>query len=105
MSTQLEYGSFEKDLASYARSIGHPSCVAILIAIARHGNEVKGEIIEVPPLSRPTVLQHLRELKSAGIVQGKIFGQKCHYSINMVELEKFSQCFSQFMTEVTNKKN
>lgn len=87
----------EKGLAHYTRAIGHPARVAVLVAIARNGGEVHGDIIEVPPLSKSTVVQHLRELKRAGFIDGKIFGTKAYYSLNMQHLQEFDHLFRQFI--------
>jgi ArsR family transcriptional regulator, arsenate/arsenite/antimonite-responsive transcriptional repressor len=86
-----EYTDVERGLAHFARAIGHPARVAVLLEIARRGYEVKGEIISVPSLSQATVLQHLRELKRAGLLQGRIFGAKADYRIDRENFNHFEQ--------------
>lgn len=68
-----------------------------MIEIAKRGNSVFGEIIEIPPLSKATVLQHLRELKRAGFIQGRIFGTKASYSLDLENIAKFHEAFHQFI--------
>jgi hypothetical protein len=91
------YGDFEKDLAHFTRALGHPARIAVLIEIAKKGFIIKGENIEVPQLSQATVLQHLRELKRAGLLQGRIFGAKADYKLDLENLKKFDAQFHAFM--------
>lgn len=76
-------------LSDLAKSIGHPARIAILKAIAAKGGEVEGEIVEVPDMAPTTVIQHMRELKKAGLIKGKIFGKNCMYSLNHEVINKF----------------
>jgi Fe2+ or Zn2+ uptake regulation protein len=93
----------ESELAQFTRAIGHPARVAILLAMAKEGNTITGRVIEVPSLSPTTVIQHLRDLKRAGLIKGHLFGAKAHYSINMDELHKFFDCFENFKTQLDQK--
>ncbi len=60
---------------------------------------MEGEIVEIPQLSRATVIQHLRELKRAGLIHGKIFGTKAVYKIDFDNLNKFFNSFESFMDQ------
>ncbi|MET3020940.1 ArsR/SmtB family transcription factor, partial [Flavobacterium hydatis] len=40
------------------------------------------------PLSQPTVSQHLKELKNAGLIKGNIEGNAICYCINELGFEK-----------------
>jgi ArsR family transcriptional regulator len=75
----------------------------VLLEIARRGSKISGEIIEVPQLSKATVLQHLRELKRAGFIQGRIFGAKAEYQLDNKLIEDFSEAFESFVNEIQNK--
>ena len=97
LEEKSEYNHFEKDLAHYTRALGHPARIAVLIEIAKKGFVVRGENIEVPQLSQATVLQHLRELKRAGLLQGRIFGAKAEYKLDLENLRKFDENFHTFM--------
>lgn len=97
MEEKIDYTEFEKNLAHFARALGHPARIAVMIAIAKKGFVIRGENIEVPQLSQATVLQHLRELKRAGILQGRIFGAKSEYKLDLENLRKFDEDFHAFM--------
>jgi DNA-binding transcriptional ArsR family regulator len=97
LEEKIDYTEFEKNLAHFARALGHPARIAVLIEIAKRGFIIRGENIAVPQLSQATVLQHLRELKRAGILQGRIFGAKSEYKLDLENLRKFDEDFHAFM--------
>ncbi len=97
-----QYDLFSKSLAQYTRSIGHPARIAVLIALAAHSDGPINNIIEIPGLSKSTVLQHLRELKRAGLIQGKLYGSKTEYSIDMSKINEFDAKFRDFITALGN---
>jgi len=93
------YSELEKQVAHFSRAIGHPARVAILMAIVKNGNLIEGEVVSVPQLSGTTVIQHLRELKRAGIIQGRIFGAKSKYSVDILEVRRLSEFMELFLVE------
>lgn len=98
------YTDHEIKLAHFARSMGHPARASILLAIATHGGEVDGKIVEVPALSQATVIQHLRELKRAGLITGRIFGAKAKYGIDWEAITSFNDNVSHFTEMLRNGK-
>jgi DNA-binding transcriptional ArsR family regulator len=95
-----QYNEFDKRLAQYTRSIGHPARVAVILALARHGTTPLREIIEIPGLSKSTVLQHLRELKRVGLIQGKLYGTKTEYSLDIQAIDEFNLQFTDFIARI-----
>jgi predicted transcriptional regulator len=92
-----QYKESEVVLAHFARTLGHPARAAILTALVDKGGMVEGEIIAVPALSQATVIQHLRELKRAGFIQGRIFGAKARYHIDWETIQKLDSQVSAFL--------
>lgn len=76
------FADIENELAELAKALGHPARVAILRELARRNVCVCGEIVNVLPLAQSTVSQHLKELKSAGLISGTVEGVKSCYCIN-----------------------
>ncbi len=91
------YSELEQNLAHFTRALGHPARIAVLVELARRGFVVQGEIIQVPKLSQATVMQHLRELKRAGLLKGRIFGSKADYRIDSENIQKFEFLFKEFI--------
>ena len=64
------------DLAEAARALGHPGRLAILEVLASRNTCNCGELVDEIPLAQATVSQHLKVLKSAGLIQGTIEGPR-----------------------------
>jgi ArsR family transcriptional regulator len=82
------FPELEVEIAEVARILSHPARIAILQTLAEKQSCICGEIVEVLPLSQSTVSQHLKELKEAGFIDGKIDGVKSCYCINWVNLQQ-----------------
>jgi DNA-binding transcriptional ArsR family regulator len=70
------------DLAAITKALGHPARIAILQFLASRQACVCGDIVDELPLSQSTVSQHLKELKTAGLVKGDIEGPSVCYCID-----------------------
>jgi DNA-binding transcriptional ArsR family regulator len=62
-------------------ALGDPSRLAIVRSLAERPRAV-GELADVLPISRPAVSQHLKVLKSAGLVTEKAVGTRRVYRLN-----------------------
>lgn len=81
METTQGNEAFES-LATACKALSHPARLAILEVLARRGTCICGEIVDVMPLSQATVSQHLKVLKEAGLVLGRIDGPRSCYCID-----------------------
>ena len=70
------------NLAAITKALGHPARIAILQLIASKQSCICGDIVDELPLSQSTVSQHLKELKSVGIIKGNIEGPSVCYCID-----------------------
>jgi ArsR family transcriptional regulator len=90
-------------LANLSKSIGHPTRLQILRALAEHGGTIEGEIVAIPNTAPSTVIQHLRELKRAGLIKGRIFGAQCRYSLDDEALAEFKNLWSSIIIPIQSK--
>ncbi len=51
-------------------------------------------IFDILPLAQSTVSQHLKELKTAGLINGTVDGPRSCYCINWKAFDKFNEEFS-----------
>ena len=72
----------QNHLAAVAKVLGHPARIAILEQILKTESCICGELVDEIGLAQPTISQHLRELKSVGLIKGNIDGTKVCYCIN-----------------------
>ena len=89
-----EFSSKEQSLAAFAKAISHPARIAILNVLAKKNECMCGEIVDILPLAQSTVSQHLKELKTAGLIDGTIDGPRSCYCINWKAFEKFNSEFN-----------
>ena len=84
----------EQDLAAFAKAMSHPARIAILKVLAQKNDCICGEIVDVLPLAQSTVSQHLKELKTAGLITGETDGPRSCYCINWKAFEKLAGEFN-----------
>jgi len=94
----------QNETATIAKALGHPARVAIVEYLAKKNECVCGKIVEILPLAQPTVSQHLKELKNAGIIKGEVEGNSICYCIDKKTIEKFSQYFSTLLENIEKQK-
>ncbi|GGE39876.1 DNA-binding transcriptional ArsR family regulator [Pedobacter psychrotolerans] len=71
-------------LSTLLKAMAHPARIAILQRILASNTCICGDLVEELGLAQPTISQHLKELKLAGIIQGTVEGVSICYCINPV---------------------
>jgi len=79
----------DADLAAFAKAVGHPIRVRILRMLARKEARMCSHIVDELPLAQSTVSEHLRILRSAGLVQANEKGPRVSYCIVPSALTRF----------------
>ena len=69
----------QNELATLFKALSHPARVAIIEYLLSVDTCICGDIVNELPLAQPTVSQHLKELKNAGIIKGSIEGTAICY--------------------------
>lgn len=90
----------QKQLARYAKALGHPVRVAILELLSSQTCCYHGDMSEIIPVAKSTLSQHLKELKDAGLIQGTITSPTIKYCINRENWNKAREIFSDFLKEI-----
>jgi len=72
----------QNKLATLFKALGHPARVAILQHIIKSNTCICGDLVDELGLAQPTISQHLKELKNAGLIQGTIEGTSVCYCID-----------------------
>lgn len=93
----------QNELAQLAKVLGHPARIAILQYLLKSQSCINGDLVKELGLAQATISQHLKELKSIGLIQGSIEGTSMCYCINAGQWSKISQLFSHFFTTYTNR--
>jgi ArsR family transcriptional regulator, arsenate/arsenite/antimonite-responsive transcriptional repressor len=93
----------QNELGILFKALAHPARVAIIEYLLSVDSCICSDIVNVLPLAQPTVSQHLKELKNAGIIKGNTEGTAICYCINTDVLHKFENYFSNITTCLKNK--
>jgi ArsR family transcriptional regulator len=64
------------------KALGHPARLAIIEHLMQVKACICGELVDVLPLAQPTVSQHLKALKQAGLIKGSISGTSVCYCLD-----------------------
>ena len=95
----------QNQIAILAKALGHPARIAIMEYLMSVDTCICGDIVNVLPLAQPTVSQHLKELKNAGLIKGNIEGTAICYCIDESALEMLQSYFAVIANKLLNKKN
>ena len=94
----------QKSIAQLAKALGHPARVAIIEYLLKADDCICGDIVNELPLAQPTVSQHLKELKNAGLIRGSIEGNAICYCLNEKAVEKLQAYFGGISAKLEKKK-
>jgi DNA-binding transcriptional ArsR family regulator len=92
----VKYHKSSEELARFAKALAHPVRIEILKYLHNSSCCYTVDLVGILPLAQSTVSQHLKELKDAGLIQGKIEPPKIKYCINRTNWKKAKKLFSNF---------
>ncbi|MFA8435822.1 MAG: ArsR/SmtB family transcription factor [Marinifilaceae bacterium] len=84
-------------LARFAKAMSHPARIYILELLSKQSCCYSGDLAEELPIARSTLSQHLKELKSAGLIQGEINPPKIKYCLNRENWALAKQFFGELL--------
>ncbi|MCO5236405.1 MAG: metalloregulator ArsR/SmtB family transcription factor [Chitinophagaceae bacterium] len=93
----------QNQIATIAKALGHPARIAIIEHLLKVNACICGDIVNELPLAQPTVSQHLKELRNAGLIKGNIEGNAICYCIDENTFEIIKNYFAKILTMVTKQ--
>lgn len=88
-------------LAALAKALGHPARLAVIRMLHERQTCIGCDIVDEIGLAQSTTSEHLRILKTAGIITGEIESPRVCYSLNAEALEPL-RCF---LDEIADQAN
>ncbi|WP_069131711.1 ArsR/SmtB family transcription factor [Rhodohalobacter halophilus] len=88
-------------LAELAKALGHPARIAILEILSRQNTCICGDITDELPLAQSTVSQHLKALKTAGIIKGEVEGVRTCYCLDEGNLAEMKSLFEELIEKLS----
>lgn len=94
------------EMAEILKALGHPARITIIEYLLKVDSCICGDIVNELPLAQPTISQHLKELKNAGLIKGNYEGASICYCINEEGFGKIKGFFEKTRNHLEkNKKN
>jgi ArsR family transcriptional regulator len=94
----------QNQIANIAKALGHPARIAIIEYLLKTKSCICGDIVDELPLAQPTISQHLKELKNAGLIKGNVNGTSICYCIDEKTMAKFSGLLGKWSKEANEIK-
>lgn len=94
----------QNELAILTKALGHPARIAIIEYLLKVESCICGDIVNELPLAQPTVSQHLKELKNAGLIKGNVEGASICYCINETGFDKIKHFFQTVNDHLDDKR-
>lgn len=95
----------QNEISSLLKAIAHPARIAILEYLTKVDTCICGDIVNELPLAQPTVSQHLKELKTAGLIKGNIEGTAICYCVDKAAVSRIQSYFSGISAKLDGKAN
>lgn len=93
---------FTKEQNTFAligKILSHPARIAILQHLLNAKACVNSDLVTELGLAQATISQHLKELKSIGIIKGTVEGVSMNYCIDEIKWVEFKTAFEQFFNQ------
>ena len=79
----LDISGAEQDrLVAMLKAVGNPIRFEIMKYLVTHPGCITGDIVAVLPIAQATVSQHLKVLRNAGWIDGKVTGTAVNYCLH-----------------------
>lgn len=93
------FSTEQNELAVLAKAFGHPARIAIIQHLLKSNQCINSDLVAELGLAQATISQHLKELKSLGIIQGTVEGTSMCYCINGDTWEKTKKLFASLFNQ------
>jgi len=93
----------QNSIAIQLKALAHPARIAIIEYLVKVDTCICGDIVEELPLAQPTVSQHLKELKTAGLIKGSVEGNSICYCIDENAVARLRDYFAKMSDKLENK--
>ncbi|HTF20122.1 MAG TPA: metalloregulator ArsR/SmtB family transcription factor [Chryseolinea sp.] len=87
------------------KALGHPARIAIIEHLLKVNACICGDIVDELALAQPTISQHLKELKDAGLIKGTIDGNAVCYCIDEKGIARIQAYFDNISKKLETRKD
>jgi len=94
VSKTEHFTDLQNETANIAKALAHPARIAIVEFLLAKQTCIVNDIVGELPLAQPTISQHLKELKAAGLVKGNVEGTSVCYCLDHERWNRVRHIFS-----------
>ncbi len=99
------FSARQNQMAILFKALGHPARISILEYLIKVNTCICGDIVNELPLAQPTISQHLRELKNAGLIKGNVEGNSICYCVDEKMIARVLAYFENVSGKILKKNN
>ena len=99
------FSARQNEIALLLKALAHPARIAIIEYLLKKDACICGDIVDELELAQPTVSQHLKELKSAGLIKGTIEGKAICYCVEKSAVQRVQNYFGSISIKLNKKEN
>ena len=89
----------QNQFAETAKLLAHPARIAIIQHLIAVNSCINSDLVNELGLAQATISQHLKELKTGGIIQGTVEGTSMNYCINSTKWNEIKRLFNDFFKQ------
>ncbi|MCU7548191.1 metalloregulator ArsR/SmtB family transcription factor [Chitinophagaceae bacterium LB-8] len=93
----------QNKLAQMMKALAHPARIAIIQELIKANACICNDLVEELGLAQATISQHLKELKTAGLIKGTVEGASICYCIDEKVWKEYKQQLASFFVAYENK--
>lgn len=93
----------QNELAWLMKVLGHPARIAIIQQLVKTKGCICGDLVEKSGLAQSTISQHLKELKSIGLIKGRIEGNRTCYCLDAKKWKQYRKMAEAFFAVYESK--
>lgn len=90
-------------LAQMLKALAHPARIAIIEHLLKADACICGDLVDELGLAQATISQHLKELKTAGLIKGTIDGTSVCYCIDEKVWKQYKKDMEAFFVVLKNR--
>lgn len=95
----------QNKMATMLKALAHPARIAIVEYLINSKSCVCGVLVEELGLAQATISQHLKELKTVGIIKGSVEGASICYCIDEKVWKQYKELMQKFFVSYEVKNN
>ena len=99
------YTEKQNKMAIMLKALAHPARIAIIEYLINSKSCICGDLVEELGLAQATISQHLKELKTAGIIKGTVDGASVCYCIDEKVWKQYKDQMEKFFVSFEVKNN